>query len=61
MALMFRELKLAVEPAGAAATAALTGPLKGRFRGKRVGLIVCGSNIDIDSFAQHVRQGEATH
>jgi threonine dehydratase len=61
MALMFRELKLAVEPAGAAATAALTGPLKGRLWGKRVGLIVCGSNIDIDSFAQHVKLGEAAH
>jgi threonine dehydratase len=61
MALMFRELKLGVEPAGAAATAALLGPLQGKLAGKRVGLIVCGSNIDIDSFAQHVKLGEATH
>ncbi|MBI1778940.1 MAG: threonine/serine dehydratase [Proteobacteria bacterium] len=59
MALMFRELKLAVEPAGAVATAALLGPLRERLRGKRVGLIVCGTNIDIEGFAQHVRLGQA--
>jgi len=46
MPLLFREAKLAVEPAGAAATAALCGPLRERLAGKRVGLIVCGSNID---------------
>src|SRR3546814_1012924 len=36
MGLLFREMKLAVEPAGAAATAALTGPLRsgGRRGGK---------------------------
>jgi threonine dehydratase len=44
--------KLAVEPAGAAATAALRGPLRERLRGKRVGLIVCGSNIDTASYAR---------
>lgn len=59
MALLFREMKLAVEPAGAAATAALLGPLKERLKGKRVGLIVCGANIAIDDFAEAVRLGEA--
>lgn len=59
MALLFREMKLAVEPAGAAATAALLGPLKERLQGKRVGLIVCGANIAIDDFAEAVRLGEA--
>lgn len=54
MALMFRELKLALEPAGAAATAALVGPLKERLRGRRVGVVVCGSNIDVAGFAGHV-------
>ncbi len=54
MARMFRELKLALEPAGAAATAALLGPLKERLRGRRVGVLVCGSNIDIAGFAEHV-------
>jgi len=44
--------KLAVEPAGAASTAALRGPLKERLAGLKVGLIVCGSNIDAASFAR---------
>ncbi len=57
MNLLFRSMKLAVEPAGAAATAALCGPLRQRLRGKKVGLIVCGTNIDIDSFAAYVKAG----
>jgi threonine dehydratase len=56
MALLFRGAKLAVEPAGAASTAALCGPLSQRLRGKRVGLIVSGTNIDINSFAAHVQR-----
>ena len=54
MGLLFREMKLAVEPAGAAATAALCGPLRERLAGKRVGVIVCGSNIDPASYARHL-------
>lgn len=54
MALLFHSMKLAVEPAGAAATAALQGPLRERLAGKRVGLIVCGTNIDIASFSAAV-------
>jgi threonine dehydratase len=54
MGLLFRGMKLAVEPAGAAATAALCGPLRDKLRGKRVGVIVCGTNIDPESFARHV-------
>jgi threonine dehydratase len=42
---IYQGVKLAVEPAGAAATAALVGPLRDRLRGKRIGVIVCGSNI----------------
>ncbi len=52
MGVLFRDLKLAVEPAGSAATAALMGPLRDRLRGKRVGVLVCGSNIDLATFAQ---------
>jgi threonine dehydratase len=51
MGLLFLEMKLAVEPAGAAATAALCGPLRARLQGKRVGIIVCGANIDFATFA----------
>jgi threonine dehydratase len=52
MRFLLRTAKLAVEPAGAAATAALLGPLRERLRGKRVAAIVCGSNIDEASFAK---------
>lgn len=50
MALLFRDMKIAVEPACAASTAALAGPLRGRFAGRRVVLIFCGSNIDWATF-----------
>ncbi len=40
-----------MEPAGAAATAALFGPLRDRLRGKRVDLVVCGAIIDAKSFS----------
>ncbi|MCI4668748.1 MAG: threonine/serine dehydratase [Bacteroidia bacterium] len=55
MKLMFEELKLAVEPAGAASMAALLGPLKEELQGKRIGLIACGSNIDLASFYRLLR------
>ena len=54
MRLLFLGMKLAVEPAGAAATAALCGPLLETLRGRRVGLVVCGSNIDAATFARLV-------
>jgi threonine dehydratase len=57
MSLLFAEAKLAVEPAGAAATAALTGPLRERLKGKRVGVLVCGSNIDGATFARYLAEG----
>lgn len=51
MSLLFRGMKIAAEPAGATATAALMGPLRERLAGQRVGVIVCGSNIDVASFS----------
>jgi len=56
-ALAFRDLKLALEPAGAAATAGLLGPLRDRLAGQRVGVVVCGSNIDIGTL--HEQLGDA--
>ena len=50
MRLLYDETKLVTEPAGAAATAALCGPLRETLRGQRVGVLVCGSNIDIGTF-----------
>lgn len=58
MALLFAEVKLAVEPAGAAATAALLGPLRDRLAGRRVGLVVCGANVDPTAWAEHVVAGQ---
>jgi threonine dehydratase len=55
MAALFEDLKLATEPAGAAATAAALGPLSRRLAGKKVGIVVCGSIIDSESFAGHLR------
>ncbi len=57
LALIFRELKLALEPAAAATTAAIMGPLRNELAGKRIGLIFCGANIDIDAFSALVRRG----
>jgi threonine dehydratase len=54
MGLLFADMKLAVEPAGAAATAALCGPLRERLAGQRVGVIVCGTNIDSATFARQM-------
>jgi len=50
MRFMFTELKLAVEPACAAAIAALQGPLLQSMAGKRVGVIACGTNMDMQTY-----------
>jgi threonine dehydratase len=51
MRLTFRAAKLVVEPAGAAALAALMYPLRARLDGLRVGLVVCGANVDAATYA----------
>lgn len=56
MRLLFHAAKLVVEPAGAAALAALMYPLRLRLKGKCVGIIVCGANIDATTFAKQVLQ-----
>lgn len=56
-----QEAKLAVEPAAGAALAAVMGPLKDRLRGKRVGVIACGANIDADSYIALIARGQATY
>ena len=59
MAILFRGAKLAVEPAGASATAALLGPLRERLAGRQVALIVCGTNIAPDRYLEHLNKGMA--
>lgn len=56
--LLFSRAKLAVEPAGAATTAALLGPLRSVLAGQRVGLVVCGANIEPAKFADYLIRGE---
>ena len=60
MLLMFASAKLAVEPAGAAAAAALLGPLAEKLAGHRVGLVVCGANVDAVTFARHLAEAPAS-
>jgi len=56
LALLFLDQKLAVEPAGAAATAALLQLLP-RVQGQRIGVIVCGGNVAPAVFARCLLQG----
>ena len=51
---LFTRLKIAVEPACAAPLAALVGPLRETLQGKRVGILLCGSNTDPVTFAAQV-------
>jgi threonine dehydratase len=53
MGVLYQDMKIAVEPACAASTAALAGPLRGRFSGKKVVLVFCGSNIDWTTYRTH--------
>ena len=52
MGLLYQAMKIAVEPACAASTAALLGPLRDQLLGKTVVLVFCGSNIDWATFAE---------
>jgi threonine dehydratase len=52
MRLLFRAAKLVVEPAGAAAMAALMFPLRQQLENRQVGVVVCGGNIDAASFGE---------
>ena len=52
MGFLFQNMKFAVEPACAASTAALLGPLRDDLGGKRIVLVYCGSNIDWATFSE---------
>lgn len=54
MLFLFTYLKVAVEPACAAATAALLGPLRETLQGKRVGVLLSGTNTDPVTLATHL-------
>jgi threonine dehydratase len=57
MGVLFTDLKVAVEPACAASTAALLQRLSRTLAGKRVVLVLCGSNIDWSSFEKEANLG----
>lgn len=52
MRLLFTDMRIAVEPACAATTAALAGPLAKDLEGRRVVLVFCGSNTDWATWEQ---------
>lgn len=54
MRVLFERTKLVVEPSGATTLAALTEH-KGRFAGKRVGLLLSGGNVGVDRFIELMR------
>ena len=55
MGFLFREQKIAVEPACAASTAALFGPLRAQLAGRKVLLLFCGSNIDWSTWSRQAQ------
>ena len=56
---VFDQLKFAVEPNCAAPLAALLGPLRGALTGKRVGILLCGSNTDPDVWSSQLLEAAA--
>lgn len=58
--LLMEEAKLAVEPAAGAVLAGALGPLKARLVGKRVGLVICGANIDASGYMRVLERGKGS-
>ena len=56
---LFEELKLSPEPACAAATAGLLGPLREELEGQRVGVLLCGTNTDLPTLTKHLDAARA--
>ncbi|WP_175745808.1 threonine/serine dehydratase [Burkholderia ambifaria] len=61
MLFLFSHLKLAVEPACAAALAALLGPLRETLQGKRVGVLLSGTNTDPATLGMHLAHAKLQH
>lgn len=59
MRLLYTDMKVAVEPACAASTAALAGPLAEQLAGKKVVLVLCGSNTDWPTWESQAGPGMA--
>jgi threonine dehydratase len=50
-ALLWRQMRIATEPGGAAALAALTSGAFTPAANERVGVLVCGANVDLRMLA----------
>lgn len=57
LALFQQEAKLAVEPAAGAVLAGALGPYRARISGKKLGLVVCGANIDPHGYGTLLTKG----
>tara|TARA_R110002110_G_scaffold127914_20_gene307170 strand:- start:1020 stop:2027 length:1008 start_codon:yes stop_codon:yes gene_type:complete len=57
MVVLQQDAKLAVEPAAGAAMAGLLGPLRQRLQGKKVGVVICGANIDAQTYQAQLARG----
>ena len=57
MTILMEEGKLAVEPAAGAAMAGMLFGLKQQLSSKKIGLIVCGSNIDSRTYNKFNKRG----
>lgn len=52
---LWRDFRLAVEPGGAAALGALIGGAYRPAKGERLGVLVCGANVDLGKIAEIAR------
>ncbi len=57
MAILQEEAKLAVEPAAGAAMAGFLGPLRDKMKNMRVGIVICGANIDAQTYGDLLARG----
>jgi len=53
--LIYNHMNLAVEPACSITTAALLDPLRGRLNGKKIVLIMCGSNLNWPTYKNFIK------
>ena len=60
LSLLQEEAKLAVEPAAGAVVAAAIWPLNKKLIGKKIGLVICGANIDAQNYQKYLIRGAHT-
>ncbi|MCP4182420.1 MAG: pyridoxal-phosphate dependent enzyme [Hyphomicrobiales bacterium] len=58
--LLQEDAKLAVEPAAGAALAGALGPLRQKLSGKKICILICGANIDTNTYADVTARGRKT-